>query len=1124
MSHGGFAATRKKLLTAGAVVACLVLLAAIAWPHFNDASSFKPRIIEAVKHATGRDLVIDGPAHFALLPTPRIVADNVSFANAAGAKNAQMLDVKSVSVGPAWLALLVGRVEIGELILIQPTVLLEPDASGKPNWDFTPAASTTGAIDDGLALYVNRLSIEDGKLAYLDPAQGITITAEKINVTGSVGSPAGPFDLAGSATVNGTAFKIDADMGALERNGVQQSHKAAISLQTDTGSLDFDGTTSALAPGAHIIGRLSVATGSLPDFLIALVRATGQQAPPAQAALTGKFTFDGGIYVSPEKIAVNDFRMALGDDKGAGSVALTLTPALVLEGKISLPKLDIDRWLATPETVAVPPKTPAAPIAAVPVPAPAAKAPAAPAPAVKVPAAPAAKAVPPPPAALPTVLSALLPSEMRTALPANATINLTLAVDEAIYNKAALKNASIVLDMRKGVITIPTLAATLPGDMVLQAQATSTGDAAHPLLAGVLTLAGPRLRETLDWLGIDVDSVPSGKLNQFMLTAKLAANGPNLQLTDGTFQLDDLKGTASATMTVSPQTAAISNVALVAGLDTLDIDAYLPPTVVTPAAADPGLPSAIGSGASRPAPPLPASLNVGLKAKVAKLIWRKQTLSGIDTDVALVGNTFKLNDVKIADLLGARAAFHGSVTDVAGVPRFDVVTTLSTQAADTLLPLAGAASPFKGKLGALTASGSIGGTPSALTLNDFHVGLLGASVTASGTLTLAPAVQFNFSQFGLQAQDVSQLVTAATGNAAASGPVAFNGTLTGSLAAVAFKGSVQARDTAMDGSIGATFGARPNITVDLRVPGTLDFDKWFGLGGGVVPATGATAGAKPAATQAPPSAAPAAPIDPGPLRGFDASVKLSTSVFTLSPLRVTYGDLSATLKNGVLTVNQLTGQFYGGAVDFAGTVDATGPALALDFKGSLRGIYLGQMLRSTATTNQFGSSITISLNGEVNATDIQIRGSGGSPDAIRNSLSGSASIGGYIYARVDKGMVTLGVIGASLTGMDAAALVLQRFVNRKNELSGRVDIAADLLRTETLTVQGQDMVAHVASSTSVSAGTTSTTIAFVTPDNMSSLYTVVQGPLSAPAMNDSQVTSAPWKGFTKTVNPASANP
>ena len=77
------------------------------------------------------------------------------------------------------------------------------------------------------------------------------------------------------------------------------------------------------------------------------------------------------------------------------------------------------------------------------------------------------------------------------------------------------------------------------------------------------------------------------------------------------------------------------------------------------------------------------------------------------------------------------------------------------------------------------------------------------------------------------------------------------------------------------------------------------------------------------------------------------------------------------------TISKLTGQFYGGAVDFSGTVDATKNALAVDLKGSLQGIYFGEMLRGTAGTNSFGNdNLTVAVDGKINVMDISVRGSG----------------------------------------------------------------------------------------------------------------------------------------------------
>jgi hypothetical protein len=45
---------------------------------------------------------------------------------------------------------------------------------------------------------------------------------------------------------------------------------------------------------------------------------------------------------------------------------------------------------------------------------------------------------------------------------------------------------------------------------------------------------------------------------------------------------------------------------------------------------------------------------MGLKAKIARMIWNKETIGGIDVDIALRGDTLRLNDVKVSNLAGAQ--------------------------------------------------------------------------------------------------------------------------------------------------------------------------------------------------------------------------------------------------------------------------------------------------------------------------------------------------------------------------------------------------------------------------------------------------------------------------------------
>ncbi len=97
-------------------------------------------IVQAVKEATGRELVIEGPLKLSMFPQPRVSARKVRFANALGTKGAQMVDVEWIGASPAWWPLLRGEFEVGRLTLYKPTIVLEADAEGRPNWQFDPGA------------------------------------------------------------------------------------------------------------------------------------------------------------------------------------------------------------------------------------------------------------------------------------------------------------------------------------------------------------------------------------------------------------------------------------------------------------------------------------------------------------------------------------------------------------------------------------------------------------------------------------------------------------------------------------------------------------------------------------------------------------------------------------------------------------------------------------------------------------------------------------------------------------------------------------------------------------------------------------------------------------------------
>jgi len=1011
------ASTRKKaLIGAGGVLGVLVLALLLA-PFLIDVNSFKPRIAAQVKRATGRDLVIDGPMSLSILPVPAVNVTGIRFLNAPGSKNATMVEVKSIAVKPSVVSLLSGDLELTEVRLVEPRIVLEINAEGKPNWEFTPASGQTGPVapksSSPSPLSLGELTIQDGTLVFSDSRAGFAITAEKANLTASVGSMAGPYSMVGTATVNGAPLKVDLNVGAKARDGMP----ASFALEAGGGTIGFKGTVSELGANAKLAGIANVSADSLSAFVATLASFAGQPAPPMPALLASKFSFDGDVELSQTRVAARDFKVALAGDSGSGSLAVLLQPALAVEGKVVVPKIDLDRALS----------------------------------ALSAPSAPAAPGKPAPPAA-PTMGSGVSILDTLTA-------RMSLEAAEVVYNRQPVRNVAIELDSKGGVVAVPKLTATLPGDMMLQARSTMSGDASKPTVAGEFSLVGPKLRDTLNWLAIDVAAVPADKLRRFNLKGRLGSNGGNVQVNDAAFELDDVTGTGAVVVTFSVPLSIMTRL----DIDRIDLDSYLakPANSAKPAAAS-------AAAASKPTLPGPT---LGLKLKVSRAIYNGEGIGGIEVDLALKGRTLELADLKVSNLSGARLAVRGNVVDYdSALPRADIAFNFEAPDIGRVLKVAGTTAPAG--LGPVTASGGVSGTVEALAFRELRVASQGQSAQMDGTFTMPGASR-------------------------------------GTPSSIGYKGKVTANGQTIEGVVDARIADRPRITADLRTS-LLDLDKL----GGPTPATPPPRG-RPAPAAAPAHAPASSGMDTSALRSFDASLKLVAGTLVSSPLRLSNADMAMTLKDGVLTLQHLKAGLYGGTLDLSGMVDASKPVLAFDLKGDASNIFLGEMLRGLSGTNQYGGAVKVTVDGRLNATGIRLHGGGTTPAQIKASMAGGAQLGGHVFVGADKALTALGTAAAGAVGgvidntlgnalgfagqkggigignlLTAVSVVLNRFINRDNPISGHIDIAGGMLSDKGLVVSGSRATADIVTRTNLAASTTDTTVNFMIAEDGSAPYII----------------------------------
>jgi uncharacterized protein involved in outer membrane biogenesis len=670
---------RKLGIAAGLVG--LLAIALLAIPSIVDVNAYKPEILAQLTQATGRDVTIDGPIRLALLPVPRVTLAGLHVPNVAGAASADMVEAKSVVVWLSLRGLLTGEVRPADVLLTEPRIVLQVDASGQPNWQFP---STPGHRNIPLP----RVVIENGTVTFTDIPSALAIVATNVAVSASAESLDGPLALAGGATVNDVPMTIDLAAGAKGANDGSEGHAISLSLQAAGGALSFAGTASELGPKARLSGRTSASADNLVAFARALVAMAGLPQPRLPPLLAGKFRFDGSLELSATAVAARDFTLALGDDSGTGSFAAALTPGLTVEAKFAAPRLDLDRWLAA---LALPDALKEAPAPAT-------------------------------PGAATT--SATAPPDASWL--AGLTGNLALDVDEVIYRGKAVRKLGLALQAKNGLVAVPIFTATLPGDLAVQAASTLSGDAARPSVSGTFSLQGQKLRETLSWLELDVSSVPADKLNRLSMKGGMGSSVGTVTVSDAAFELDDLVGSGGILVTFGVPLSVVTHI----DLAKVDLDPYLPPADNAP------------MGFRLPVDkvtPILALLgpSIGLKLKVGQVDWKGEAITGVELDVARAAGTLNLNRLAIANLAGAQASLRAAIANYwTKEPKGNVAFEFRAPDIDRVLKLVG--QPPSG-VGPLSMSGGASGSWEKLAVKDFALDAMGWQVLANGVLAAPEA-------------------------------------------------------------------------------------------------------------------------------------------------------------------------------------------------------------------------------------------------------------------------------------------------------------------------------------------------------------------------------------------------
>lgn len=191
-------------LIAAAALILLLVAGAVIFVSTFDPNTHKSQITEAVKKATGRDLVVSGQIKVSVFPWLGAEVGGVSLSNAKGFGDKPMLQVGSAQVRLKLLPLLTGSLELGRVTLENLNLNLARHQDGTTNWDDLAgkdegpkeAAPAAAKPSDGgsMKLALGGLHVKNANVVWDDAKEGRHYALRDVNIeTGAVGGN-DPFD------------------------------------------------------------------------------------------------------------------------------------------------------------------------------------------------------------------------------------------------------------------------------------------------------------------------------------------------------------------------------------------------------------------------------------------------------------------------------------------------------------------------------------------------------------------------------------------------------------------------------------------------------------------------------------------------------------------------------------------------------------------------------------------------------------------------------------------------------------------------------------------------------------------------------------------------------------------
>lgn len=343
----------RKLVLGLAILLGLAVAVVVALPELVSLETYKPQILEQVKHATGRDIRIDGPMELSLFPHLALKLDDVGFSGfpetggGQEGRNGEMVRLQSLELVLALRPLFSGDLRVTSFILEKPVIVLETDAKGQRNWELGRATEeiTADTAPDGdpylVEFSVKDAQLVDGTVTWLDRRSDTRETISGININVHLPGLRQPLEADGKLDWKAQTIALDLQVASVAALSDGEETRTRATVRSSVGNVDFDGTLRN--------DKTFDATGSL-DLEVPSLRALAAwlgSPVDAPGETLGPLRLQGKLVHKGARSSLTAAKVSLDDIEAAGTLGLdTGAKRPRLDGKLVVDRLDLDPYFA----------------------------------------------------------------------------------------------------------------------------------------------------------------------------------------------------------------------------------------------------------------------------------------------------------------------------------------------------------------------------------------------------------------------------------------------------------------------------------------------------------------------------------------------------------------------------------------------------------------------------------------------------------------------------------------------------------------------------------------------------------------------------------------------------------